>query len=234
MLRRFGNRAGFILLVLSCGFAAGCGTSGSRPAAPAEDAPIETVTDEPSIPSDPSTDPSPALPPAEVPESVTASYQRALDAMRRADWVEAELELEALLLESASFPGPYLNLAIVYRQDGRMDEAIDALEQALAVSTDHPVALSELGVIYRERGEFEEAEAAYRRAIEADPSYALAHYNLGVLLDVYLQRQADALTHYEAYLSLSSESDQEVELWIVDIRRRLGMPPATEQVAQEN
>ena len=162
-----------------------------------------------------------------------AGYSLALAAMNAADWVEAELELEQLILEYASFPGPYINLAILYRRDGRVDEAENALNQALLIAPDHPIANNELGVLLRERGDFAEAEAAYRRAIAADPSYPLARYNLGVLMDLYLKREADALAQYEAYLSLASEPDAEVQRWVVDLRRRLGAPSQPEQVAQE-
>jgi Flp pilus assembly protein TadD len=174
-------------------------------------------------------------PPVEVPERAMAAYSRAVNAMNAGDWVEAELELELLIQDYASFPGPYVNLSILYRRDGRIDEAETALNQALAIAPDHPIAYSELGVLYRERGDFAEAEAAYKRAIAADPSYALARYNLGVLFDLYLQREADALEQYEAYLALTPEADAEVERWVVDLRRRLGIPDEPEplQVAQE-
>jgi Flp pilus assembly protein TadD len=150
------------------------------------------------------------------------------------DWFQAEVEFEQLIVEYPAYPGPYVNLAILYRRDNRVAEAEASLNRALAIAPDHPAANSELGVLYRERGDFAEAESAYRRAIDGDPSYALAYYNLGVLYDLYLKREAEALEHYEAYLSLAAEPDAAVERWVVDLRRRLGLPAETAQVAQEN
>lgn len=162
--------------------------------------------------------------PAEVPEAAAADYARAIAAMDTQNWVEAEAALESLALEYPAFPGPYVNLAIVYRRDGRDDEAEAALTRALELDPDHPAANNELGILLRERGEFHEAEAAYRRALSGDSDYWLAHYNLAVLLDLYLRRESEALEHYEIYQSLAPEPEDEVGFWIVDLRRRLGLP----------
>jgi Flp pilus assembly protein TadD len=223
---RSGSRLQLLAVAAALAALAACSASGPRPAAKAHrepepvaraDAPAEALT-----------------PPIEVPEGAVAAFSSALAAMTSADWIQAELEFEDLTRDYPAFPGPYVNLAILYRRDGRDDDAEVALNQALAIAPDHPAANNELGVLYRERGEFTEAEAAYRRAIEGNPDYALAHYNLGVLLDLYLKRDAEALDEYEAYQSLADAPDEEVGRWILDLRRRLGLPAEPEQVAREN
>lgn len=233
LLPRSGNRIALTLLAFALGAIAGCGPRGTRPVAEAD--PISEAAAAPSVAgAEAPVGGLPMGPPVEVPERAMADYTRALDAMYAGNWFEAEVGLEQLILEYSSYPGPYVNLSILYRRDNRMEEAEDALSSALAIVPDHPVANSELGVLLRERGDFEAAEAAYRRAIEGDPSYALAHYNLGVLYDLYLKREADALEQYETYLSLMAEPDPEVQRWVVDLKRRLGIPTETAQVAQEN
>lgn len=241
MFRRSGNRIGVGALTLVLMAVAGCSTSGSRPIERTEGQalqPVSTPADR-GEPTDAGVTASPGLiagplaPPVEVPERAMAGFTRAVNAMSAADWIEAELEFKQLILEYPSFPGPYINLSIIYRRDGRVDDAEAALRQALAIAPGHPIANQELGVLHRERGEFAEAEAAYRQAIESNPAYALAHYNLGVLFDLYLKREADALNHYETYLSLLAEPDAEVRRWVIDLRRRLGLPAEPVQVAQE-
>ena len=128
-----------------------------------------------------------------VPEAAAAGYARALAALRAENWLEAELELEQLTLEHPEYPGPHVNLALVYLNDGRRADARVELESALSVEPGHAAANTQLGILLREDGKFEEAEAAYRRALATDPEHALAHYNLGVLLDIYLRRTAEAL-----------------------------------------
>jgi tetratricopeptide (TPR) repeat protein len=169
-----------------------------------------------------------------VPERAAASVDRALAAMRNENWIEAEFELEQLVLEYRDFAGPWVNLAVIYSQDDRYDEAMDALDQALVLNPEHAAALNQKGILLREQGEFAAAEQAYRSAISADPGYAIAHYNLGVLLDLYLRRQTEALAAYETYQSLRNEPDETVARWIVDLRRRLGVSEQSARVAEES
>jgi Tfp pilus assembly protein PilF len=157
-----------------------------------------------------------------VPEAATAAYERAVAAMRTENWLEAELELEQLTLEHPEYPGPHVNLALVYLNDGRRDDARAELELALGIDPGHAAANTQLGILEREDGEFAGAEAAYRRALETDPDHALAHYNLGVLLDIYLRRTSEALRHYEAYQATLSQPNETVGRWIIDLRRRVG------------
>ena len=167
-----------------------------------------------------------------VPEAAAAAYGRALAAVRAENWLEAELELEPLTLEHPEYPGPHVNLALVYLHDERRADARAALERALAVDPGHAAANTQLGILLREDGKFAEAEAAYRRALETNPDHALAHYNLGVLLDIYLRRTAEALEHYEAYQASLAEPNETVGRWIIDLRRRVGNGGDAARVAQ--
>jgi Flp pilus assembly protein TadD len=175
-----------------------------------------------------------ALAAAPVPEPVAQAFERALAAMRTQNWTEAELSLEELVLANPDYPGPYVNLAIIYMRDGRTREARTMLDQALALEPGHAVANNQLGILLRNEGRFADAERAYELALATDPAYGLAHYNLGVLLDVYLRREAEALEHYELYQASLSEPNENVARWIVDLRRRLGGNNSTSRVAQED
>jgi tetratricopeptide (TPR) repeat protein len=170
---------------------------------------------------------------APVPAEVAAAHERAVASMARENWLEAVVELEQLVAVHTQYPGPYVNLAIIYMHDGRDDEARAALDKALAVDPTHAAANNELGILLRRQGAFADAEAAYRRSIATDPRYALAHYNLGVLLDLYMHRPAEALECYELYQTMQPEPDQTVGRWIVDLRRRLGMTENATRVARE-
>ncbi len=196
-------------LVVTCALLAslalaGCGGTPTRPAAEPRDVAGARVA-----------------PDAPVPDDVLAAHARAVDLMRRGEHAAATAELEAIVAAQPALPGPHVNLAILYRQAGRDDDAMRVLERALAADPNHPEANNELGILLRERGEFDAAEAAYRRALAARPDYALALYNLGVLLDLYLQRPAEALECYEAYQRAAPEPDERVARWIVDLRRRV-------------
>jgi lipoprotein NlpI len=224
LLRRFARataspfhlRACLALAVLAL---AACSTSGPARVAPsrvAQPAPAaEAVAGEP------------------VPAAAQASYDRAVQALAAGDATEAELELEQLILEYPDFPGPYVNLAIVYMHGDREDEAEQALARALALDPASAPANNQLGILRRQQGRFADAEQAYEAAIAADADYALAYYNLGVLLDLYLHQPAEALAKYQRYQELRGEPDETVAKWIIDLRRRVGAGDNTAQVAQE-
>jgi tetratricopeptide (TPR) repeat protein len=170
---------------------------------------------------------------ASVPQRARQSYARALAAMQAENWTEAELELKDLLLEFDSYPGPYINIAIVYMHENRNDDAMKALKSALALDPAEPAANDEMGILLRREGRFKEAEAAYRRAIAADPGYLLAYRNLGVLLDLYLGRGAEALDCYRHYQQGLAKPDPRVARWIVELKRRVDKSAGPE-VARED
>ncbi len=240
MLRHFVNAltaAAMLILVAACS----SGPSVREPSAPeavfeqaAEEVisgDDEIVADEPSeMPAEASVDLSIEANLDEISEKTQRSYDAALAAMRSENWLQAELELQALIEDEPGFPGPYVNLALIYERDGRRREARQALEQALAIAPGFPPANNELGRILREEGDFSGAELAYGRALSSDPFNAIAHLNLGILLDIYLRRPADALDHYNQYQATRSEPDETVSRWIVDLERRAA---AAERVAQD-
>jgi tetratricopeptide (TPR) repeat protein len=213
------KRIALAMLVLVAASLGACTSTAPRP--------VEQAA---TVPADAAMDADPAV--STIPPAASDAFARAVAAMDAGRWLEAEQLLEALVETWPDYPGPFVNLAIIYRQDGREMEAEGALERALAVAPNHPAANNQLGMLERERGEFTAAEVAYRRALAQAPDYALAHYNLAVLLDLYLYRNEEALRHYEAYQALTLEPDPTVDLWVADLRRRLGVAPEDTQLAQ--
>ncbi len=164
--------------------------------------------------------------PVEVayPAAALERFEEAVLSMQAGDDLGAEVALRALTDRYPDYAGPLVNLGIIYARSGRTDAAVEALAKAIAVCSSCAPAYNELGVIQRRQGQFDAAEDSYLKALDADPDYALAHYNLGVLYDLYQQRTALALEHYETYTRLNDdpEAATEVELWIADLSRRLG------------
>ncbi len=169
-------------------------------------------------------------PPPPPPEAQTL-YEQAVAAMAAGDNVEAELRFEEFLVRYPDYPGAHVNLAILKARAGDDLAAEASLQAALALDAAHAAALNELGMLHRRQGRFDEAENAYLAAIAADPGYALPHYNLGVLNELYLQRLEAALSHFEQYQALSGE-DEEVDRWIVDLKRRIAANQRTANVTE--
>jgi tetratricopeptide (TPR) repeat protein len=76
----------------------------------------------------------------------------------------------------------YNEQAVQYFQQGRRQEAIAALQQALQLQPNYADAHGNLGNIYYYQGWHDEAAASYRRAIALKPTSAIFHSNLGNVL----------------------------------------------------
>lgn len=156
-----------------------------------------------------------------APEART-EYQKALGALRNGDEDGAIRYLTDMTRKYPNLAGAFVNLGMIYLKKGRYEDARQALLQATTVKPQDAVAQTHLGIAYRHLGEFEKAAQSYQEAFKADPQYANAYLNAGILYDVYLQEFPKALEYYEKYKSLSADSDNLVEKWIIDLKRRIG------------
>jgi len=68
------------------------------------------------------------------------------------------------------------------QRTGRLEEAVEKLQQAVALEPDFAEAHTNLGTAQSALGLFADAEASHRKAIEIKADMAEAHYNLGLVL----------------------------------------------------
>src|SRR3569833_1019816 len=153
-----------------------------------------------------------------------ADFDRAVGFMKAGMATEAELEFKQVALQFPQLSSPYVNLGILYRKAGHLDQSEDALKTAVERNDGSAVAWTELGATQRLRGEFPNAAASYEKAIAADPNFAPAYRNLGVVSDLYLGDPERALTAFERYKELTGE-EKPVSGWIAELRVRTGKPP---------
>jgi tetratricopeptide (TPR) repeat protein len=76
----------------------------------------------------------------------------------------------------------HYNLATLFDDAGRLDEAAQHYRSALNVRPNGTMALVQMGYIHQRRGALAEAEALYRQALALSPDFPQAHYRLGRLL----------------------------------------------------
>jgi tetratricopeptide (TPR) repeat protein len=162
-----------------------------------------------------------AQPEPEVAADNRAAFVQAIELLRSGRLVQAEALLLQVTDDQPELAGPWINLARVFVAQDREDAAVAALDQAVLANPGNCAARTELGVLLRRRGEFEAAEAHYLACLEVQPDYEAAYLNLGILYDLYLGRLADALAAYRQYQSLAVEPDRQVDVWVVDLQRRL-------------
>lgn len=81
-------------------------------------------------------------------------------------------------------------------KDGKPDDAITHLQEALRLFPDYVLALTKLGETQAAQSKTAEAEATFQRALAISPKYPLTHISLGLLL-VHLKRYPEAIEHLE-------------------------------------
>ena len=115
----------------------------------------------------------------------------------------------------------YHNLGVAHKKAGNMDHAIESYKRSYTLKNRIPDSHYNLAIILREQGQFLEAEKEYYAALEISSDFRDAHYNLAILYDLYLDRPAEALQHYESYLSLGGTDKDLVEIWMAGLMKRM-------------
>ncbi len=119
-------------------------------------------------------------------------------------YAEGEALARALI---ASFPNHgflWKVLGVMLKQQGQLEEALEATRTAARLSPDDVETHSNMGGILNALGRLQEAEASLRRVLQQTPGYCGAHNNLGVTL--YAQgKLQEAEASYRKALELNPE-----------------------------
>ena len=69
-------------------------------------------------------------------------------------------------------------MGIALREQGKLDEAIEAYKKALSIQPNNANAYYNMGIALREQGKLDEAIEAYKKALSIQPDYAEAWNNI--------------------------------------------------------
>jgi len=105
-------------------------------------------------------------------------------------------EFEAAMLYSADFSFGRYNLANLYGELDRLQEAISNYEAAIKIDTQFYPAKVNLAMLYNQQGKNEQAEQLLREVVESEPELYEIAYSLGLLL-VEMEQYNDAITYLE-------------------------------------
>lgn len=158
---------------------------------------------------------------ADVDSDLQDDFQQALTHLKNAEYQQAIDILLKMVEKEQRFTAPFVNLGMAYAKQGDNKLAEENLRRALDIDLGHAVANNELGLIYRKQGRFEDARKAYENALAVHPEYLPARKNLGILCEIYLRDLNCALEQFEQYQQYVPD-DKTVNIWVVDLKRRLG------------
>jgi tetratricopeptide (TPR) repeat protein len=102
---------------------------------------------------------------------------------RNQDWRKEEAFYELTAVSSPRSPVIHNNLGVVYKSNGKYNEAIEQFKRSLELNPRLIEANNNLGSAYKDKGWYQEAMAEYQRALKLFPDYTEAHNNLGNLYE---------------------------------------------------
>ena len=110
-------------------------------------------------------------------------------------WAEPMTFYERTLKYAPDNPDITYNLAIIYKNIGRKEDAVKLFKQTIDNNPRHSAAYNNLGNIYSDMGRNEEAVEAYKKALNITPDLSAAYNNLGAAYYA-IGRTADAIGAY--------------------------------------
>ena len=150
-------------------------------------------------------------------ESEFANAMRALNGKK---YKTAEKLLKAMTIKHPTLSGPFLNLGILYIQQGDLDAAQVPLERAIEVNPNNSAAYNQLAWVYKENANFKRSEETYLQGLAQTPKDPELNYNLGILYDLILHIPEKALYYYEQYLENIDGEDKRAVMWVKELKRR--------------
>ena len=127
-----------------------------------------------------------------------------LNLVRLGRMEEAEASLQQSLAIEPSAEA-YNQLAALWMEQGREEDAIAGYEKAIAADARYTAAHCNLGDVWRRRGEWARAVECYRRAVASDPQNPPALAALGRTL-LKMGQPAEAERHLEKAVVLSDQN----------------------------
>lgn len=123
------------------------------------------------------------------------------------DYLNKAIEVYNKAIELKSNYAPaHFEIALVYDQQGKADEAITRMENSLLLAPRDTGVIFQLGVLYYKSSQFDKAKLAFSRAVSLDPNFSNARYFLGLLFDRE-GNKATAMEQFEKIGELNPDNE---------------------------
>lgn len=92
---------------------------------------------------------------------------------------QAEAECKQALAINNNMPEAHHTLGMIYKAQGRLDEALNSFKEAERIDPKYSDAYTGEGLIHMVKGNYTEASTAFKQAISLNTGNSTAHYGLG-------------------------------------------------------
>ena len=94
---------------------------------------------------------------------------------------EALMSYQNIIKQDPSLAGPYYNIGIILKRNGKVEEAIDSYKKAISLKDDYVQAYNNLGVIYKDSENYENAIEMFTKAKEINPDHQNSYFNIALI-----------------------------------------------------
>jgi tetratricopeptide (TPR) repeat protein len=140
--------------------------------------------------------------------STDATQKQVAQAKREEAFAAAEAAFNKALELKDNYAYAHYQMALVYEQQGKLNEAIGKMESISNYNPQDVGAAFELGILYLRRlgeGDLARAEKSLKQAIELLPSYSNAHWYLAYVYEQQSNKEA-AITEIQKVLELNPDN----------------------------
>lgn len=125
-------------------------------------------------------------------------------AMKEKNYFKAELHLKKALEANPNNEVARINLAKIYIDQNRLNEANGIVNGTLKIYENYDKALNLLGIIYLKKREFNHALGVFNRITQVNPKFVNAYHNIGVVL-LNQKKNEQALDYFRKALKVNSK-----------------------------
>lgn len=142
-------------------------------------------------------------------------------------WKNGKSLAEYTLRFNPNSPPAHLDLGLAYRDENKMDLAIEEFKKAIELEPGYGDAYVDLGCAYAVVHKYPEAVEAFSRALEIEPFAAQNHFNLAKAMTYNDQLEA-AVPHFQEAIRLNPEGEADVQNFVGDALKKRGNLQAAE------
>ncbi len=125
-------------------------------------------------------------------------------AMKEKNYFKAEVHLKKALEANPNNEVARINLAKLYIDQNRLNEANGIVNGTLKIYHNYDKALNLLGIIYLKKREFNNALGVFNRITQVNPKFVNAYHNIGVVL-LNQKKNQQALDYFQKALKVNSK-----------------------------